>query len=456
MLRGRAAIVGCVETWDRLRVALAALPAEAVATPTGSRVGAVLALFRDLGDDLELVYTRRRDDLRSHPGQISFPGGRVDPGETVEQAAVREAHEEVALDPATVTVLGRLPAFYIPPSRFWLQVVLAAWDAPHPLVAAEAEVAAVVPVRLSYLRDRRSWRAVRLSTSAWSWAWDLEGGHILWGATAMATAELLRLLDADWSGETTPADLPPSAQVRPWEALEGLRSAPAPGPPRLPGVRERHIGELPPHPPGAPDLARTRAAGTVIADAITTLLHAGPTAPTRPGRVSVLVGPGWTGAVGLAAAVSLARRRLPVTVVLAAPASGLPEPAALLLDEMAGAGAVAGVFDGALPTAAVVVDALVGRGLAGPLRAPALTLAYALRGHAATVVALDLPSGLDPTGGWLGELLPADVTIALAAPAPGLFRPGLSPFVGDLYLAPFAATAPPLLRLIPTPTGWRE
>ncbi|MDQ3030615.1 MAG: CoA pyrophosphatase, partial [Actinomycetota bacterium] len=149
-----------------LRLALPSLAAGAVAQPAGARVGAVLVLLRDLGDgDAEIVYTRRRDDLRSHPGQISFPGGRVDTGETVEQAAVREAVEEVSLRPESVELLGRLPALYVPPSRFWLQPVVACWRQPHDLVPAEAEVAEVLRVRLSALTDAGSWRAVRLSVS---------------------------------------------------------------------------------------------------------------------------------------------------------------------------------------------------------------------------------------------------------------------------------------------------
>ncbi|MGH3666107.1 MAG: NUDIX hydrolase, partial [Egibacteraceae bacterium] len=172
-------------------------------------------LIADHGDDAELVYTRRRHDLRSHPDQVSFPGGRVDPGETIEQAAVREAVEEVTLRPDTVTLLGRLPALYIPPSRFWLQPVVAHWTAPHPLVAAEAEVAEVLSVPLSRLRDQDVWRTVRLSTSGWSWAWQLDERHLLWGATAVVTAELLALLDGQWHGGLDPADLA-DREVTPW------------------------------------------------------------------------------------------------------------------------------------------------------------------------------------------------------------------------------------------------
>ena len=131
----------------------------------------------------------------------------MDPGESVEQAALREAAEEVALRDETVTLLGRLPARYIAPSRYWLVPVVARWLRPHRLQAAEAEVAEVLAVPLSLLCDPASWRTVRLPVSGWSWAWQLDDRHLLWGATAMVTAELLDLWLPRWSQGTIPADL---------------------------------------------------------------------------------------------------------------------------------------------------------------------------------------------------------------------------------------------------------
>lgn len=182
------------------------------------RLGAALALLSDTAGDIGLVYTRRREDLTNHPGQISFPGGRVEPGERVEEAAVREATEEIGLDPATVTVLGTLEAFYIPPSRFWLSTVVARWDRPHPLVPAEREVAEVLHVSSAMLVDPAAWRAVRLvARGGWSWAWQLDDRHLLWGATAIATAEVLDLCNPGWRRGVTAEDLAGTREVRPPE-----------------------------------------------------------------------------------------------------------------------------------------------------------------------------------------------------------------------------------------------
>lgn len=216
--------MAATERFARLREALGAYAPRAVAPPTGQRVGAALVLLSEAADgDHEIVYTRRCDELAHHPGQIAFPGGRVEPGERIEEAALREAGEEVGLDAATVEVLGRLPAVYIPPSRFWLQAVCGHWHAPHPLVAAPAEVAEILRVPLSALRDRHRLRVVRLpdrgdAGEGWTWAWRLDDDHLLWGATAMVTAVVLAHLDPDWHGGLVPADLAADRALRPPDA----------------------------------------------------------------------------------------------------------------------------------------------------------------------------------------------------------------------------------------------
>ena len=106
--------------------------------PEGSepRRGAVLMVFAEVPDaegpvDLahrgELLLTERAHHMRSHPGQVSFPGGSIDAGETPVAAALREAQEEIALDPASVSVFGELPELWLPPSNFAVTPILGYW-----------------------------------------------------------------------------------------------------------------------------------------------------------------------------------------------------------------------------------------------------------------------------------------------------------------------------------------
>ncbi|WP_278257537.1 CoA pyrophosphatase [Nocardioides convexus] len=109
------------------------------------RRGAVLMLF----GDRDVLLTERAHDMRSHPGQVSFPGGSIDPGETPVEAALREAQEEIGVDPAGVEVVGRLPGSWLPPSNFAVTPILGWWREPGPIrVASPEEVHAIHRVPL--------------------------------------------------------------------------------------------------------------------------------------------------------------------------------------------------------------------------------------------------------------------------------------------------------------------
>ena len=420
----------------RERLVRALGPADAREHAGEARIGATLALLAP-GETsgLALVYTKRREDLRTHPGQVSFPGGRVEPGEGVVGAAVREAREEIGLDPSTVTPLGATRALYIAPSRYWLQTVVATWDRPHRLAPQEDEVAEILRVPLAQLLDPARWRVVRLSASGRSWAWALDGGHLLWGATAMVTVTLLDALAPGWRDGADPSTFPPEREVRPW--LERApRAAWSPRLPELPGL-------------DADDLApRLRRSGTAdeavrIGEAVAEIarrLARPPRAGGGDGRALVLAGAGGSGRVARACADALARRGLGPLLVAMAPTNG----------ELA-------VPDGELPAAEVVVDGLVGAGLRGRLRAPALGVIEQLRRRSAPIVAIDAPTGLDPDDGIVGDTIAADATVAVEAPLPGVRRPGVAPFVGDLVVARGATLTGRLGAEAPQPTaGWRE
>jgi 8-oxo-dGTP pyrophosphatase MutT (NUDIX family) len=173
--------------------------------PDGLRDGAALLLIYPAGDQLEphVLLTVRGAGLRKHTGQVSFPGGSVDPGESVVAAALREAHEEVGLDPSMVRVLGRLTPLHIPVSGYALYPIVAVADARPALAPAEHEVARLLEVPIDWLidpgrlkREQRS-REHNGETIVIDYPYFDIDGEKVWGATAMALAEFLAMIAAD-------------------------------------------------------------------------------------------------------------------------------------------------------------------------------------------------------------------------------------------------------------------
>ena len=169
-----------------------------------ARRGAVLMLFGEGPQGPELLLTERAPDMRSHPGQVSFPGGSVDPGESDVDAALREAQEEIGLDPASVEVFGRLPELWLPPSNFAVTAVLGWWREPSRVAVVDpAEVNAVLRVPIEELLDPQH-RVTVVHPIGYSSPGFLIGDDkdlILWGFTAGLVNKLF-----DHVGWTRPWD----------------------------------------------------------------------------------------------------------------------------------------------------------------------------------------------------------------------------------------------------------
>ena len=170
-----------------------------------ARRGAVLMLFGDGPSGPELLLTERAHDMRSHPGQVSFPGGSLDAGENVVEAALREAQEEVGLDPASVEVFGRLPQLWLPPSNFAVTPILG-WsrDPGATSIVSAAEVHAIHHAPIAELLDpehRIQVRHPRIGYESPGFLIGPDKDVILWGFTGGIIARLF-----DFLGWTRPWD----------------------------------------------------------------------------------------------------------------------------------------------------------------------------------------------------------------------------------------------------------
>jgi 8-oxo-dGTP pyrophosphatase MutT (NUDIX family) len=158
------------------------------------RPSAVLMAFGETAGGPSVLLIERAHDLRTHAGQVAFPGGAVDPDDADEAAAaLREAEEEVGLDRASVEVLTTLPAIFIPVTGFVVTPVLAWWRRPHPVAPVDlGEVARAVVVPVAELTDPAN-RFRVVHPSGWIGPGFEVAGLFVWGFTAGLLDRMLEL-----------------------------------------------------------------------------------------------------------------------------------------------------------------------------------------------------------------------------------------------------------------------
>jgi len=158
----------------------------------GSTQAAVLVPLYLADGELHAVFTKRREDLRRHPGEISFPGGRYDEGEAnLEATALREAHEEIGLPPDAVEIVGALTPTPTMVTGYAVYPFVGVIEAGLEWTLSAREVAEVLELSISDLRagyDRRRLlrRGVPIRTDTY-----LVGDNLIWGATARILGDLL-------------------------------------------------------------------------------------------------------------------------------------------------------------------------------------------------------------------------------------------------------------------------
>lgn len=172
---------------------------DGIPPPNIRNAAGLLLVFPDTAGHSHIVLTVRADTLGRHGGQVSLPGGVIEPGESYAHAALREAHEEIALDPALVRIAGALSPIDIPVSNFRLHPIVGLSDARPALMPADGEVAKILDIAIDDLITPRALAqtvrerdGTRIDVPVFR-----AGGEEIWGATAMVLAEFLTLIG--WS-----------------------------------------------------------------------------------------------------------------------------------------------------------------------------------------------------------------------------------------------------------------
>lgn len=162
------------------------------------KLSAVVALLYTEEGKTKIVFIRRSENVRMHPGQISFPGGRYEEGDAdLEVTALREMQEEIGISPESVEVLGHLTDLYVPPSNFIVRAYVCYFSGLPQFQPQPSEVQEILAFELDRFRDAsiiktKSFATYNSEERTEAPYFDIDG-TVIWGATAMMLTELMDL-----------------------------------------------------------------------------------------------------------------------------------------------------------------------------------------------------------------------------------------------------------------------
>ena len=182
---------------DQIRNILSTRQRKVIEHPPFSHAAVLVPLFQK-GEDCHLLFTKRSEEVKYHKGEISFPGGVVDEGDSeLEETALREAFEEIGLKENDVQIIGLLDDI-VTTTEFIVTPIVGLFPYPYPLKISEVEIAELIEVPLSFLLDEKcfSEREIILgSRKGVDYAYQF-GRHIIWGATARILKQFLDLISS--------------------------------------------------------------------------------------------------------------------------------------------------------------------------------------------------------------------------------------------------------------------
>jgi 8-oxo-dGTP pyrophosphatase MutT (NUDIX family) len=187
-----------IDSQRKMSVSINGKPFKNIEPTKSAKFSSVLLLLKIENDKIYILFTLRSEKLKSHSGQISFPGGRIDNGESELDAALRETYEEVGITKENIEILGNLSTLYVPPSNSNIYPFVGVLkDNNIKLILSESEVEEAFFAPIDFFLDRANVNFEK---------WDREGNiydvpvwHLnkrvpLWGATAMILSEFLDIL----------------------------------------------------------------------------------------------------------------------------------------------------------------------------------------------------------------------------------------------------------------------